>query len=63
MYVLDDTSRGNRNAYDALEGAFGTQGFTVSEAVAVLQDALYISELEASRLARELIKDGVIKEV
>ena len=63
MYILGDEHKSNREAFDALEGAFGTQEFTSSEAAAVLQGALYISELEASRLARELIRDGVIKEV
>jgi len=63
MYVLSDTVGGNRDAYDALEGAFGPREFTPSEAAAVLQNALYISELDASRAVRELIRMDVIKEV
>lgn len=62
MYVVGESNRGNKEAIDALEGAFGSQEFTASEAVAVIQGALVISELEASRLVRRLIELDAIKE-
>jgi len=63
MYVVGEECRSNRDAFDALEGAFGSMEFSASEAVAVLQGALNISELESSRLVKELIRADVIKEV
>ncbi len=63
MYVLSDERKGNRDAFDALEGAFGPREFEASEAAAVLQNSLALSELEASRLMRELIKSDVMEEV
>jgi len=62
MYVIGDADTGNREAIDALEGAFGAQEFEASEAAAVLQNSLELSELEASRLVKRLIESGTIKE-
>ena len=63
MYVVGEEGRGNREAFDILEGAFGAREFEASEAAAVLQSSLELSELEASRLVRRLIESDVIKEV
>ena len=63
MYILGDEPKSNREAFDALEGAFSAREFTASEAAAVLQGALELTELEASRLVKELVKSGVIEEV
>lgn len=60
MYVLGDTPGNNHEAFDALENAFGPREFSSSEAGAVLQGALELSELDASRLTKELIKTNVI---
>ncbi len=62
MYILGDERGNNREAFDVLEGAFGAREFEASEAAAVLQSSLELSELEASRLVRRLIESDVIQE-
>jgi len=61
MYVVGD-KRGNRNAFDALEGTFGSLEFTYIEAAVVLQNSLDIDEQAAAKLIQELVRAGTIKE-
>ena len=61
-YVVGD-KRGNLNAFNALENAFGSLEFTYIEAAIVLQNSLEIDEHAASKLVQGLIRSGTIKEV
>jgi len=61
-YCLGNEDGGNKEAFDALDNAFGAKEFTLSEATVIVQNALYIKELEASRVVRGLVKSGTIKE-
>ena len=61
MYVIGD-KRGNRNAFDALEGTFGSLEFTYIEAAVVLQNSLDIDEQAVAKLIQELVRSGTIKE-
>ena len=63
MYVIGEECKSNRNAFNALEEAFGLTEFSTVEATVVLQNALGLSESEVTRLVRELTKSGAIKEV
>ncbi len=61
-YVIGD-NRGNRDAFDALDGTFGSLEFTYMEAAVVLQNSLGIDEHAAAKLVNELARAGTIKEV
>ncbi len=63
MYVLGDERKGNRDAFDALEGTFGSLEFTYLEAAVVLQNSLGIDEQAAAKLIQELARAGTVKEV
>ncbi len=61
FYVVGD-KRGNSDAFDALEGTFGSLEFTYMEAATVLQNSLDIDERAADKLVKELTRAGTIKE-
>lgn len=61
FYILGD-KQGNREAFDALEGTFGSLEFTSMEAAIVLQNSLDIDERAAGKLVLELDRRGIIKE-
>ena len=63
MYILGDVHGSNRKAFDALEGTFGSQEFSAVEAVVALQNILGVNEEDATRLVKELVRSGTIKEV
>ena len=62
MFYVMGEKRGNHDAFDALEGTFGSLEFTYIEAATVLQNSLDLDEHAASKLVNELVRAGTIKE-
>ena len=65
MYILTDEPAGGlkKNAFDALDEAFGTSEFSQGQAVTVLANADLGGSTGAESLLRDLVGSGCVTEV
>lgn len=65
-YMLTEEPQGQgpaKNAFEALDEAYGCDEFTESQAVQAIANAVSVSEEEAARLFSSLKSSGCVSEV
>ena len=62
MYVLSEPTRGQSDAFEALERVFGGDEFSAREAEEVLEEVLELNPNEAKSEFRTLLRSRAVEE-